>query len=251
MEHEHAPALCTARGGRLVWLAEFTGAAGLLLVAIVATRLTAPGGLLGGAEQLPAGRALVIGLAISAELGLFALTPLGRCSGAHLNPAVSLLLWREHALSSRALLRYVGAQLAGSFAGVAVAALVLGAAASEPDVAYGVIRPGPGWGAPAAAAAEFTMTVLLLVVITAMRHPALKRLGPLPASVVVVGLIWGGSRLSGAGFNPIRNLAPAAFDDRWSFQAAYLLAPLAASVFVAAVISLAPRPVRSPHAEPV
>jgi glycerol uptake facilitator-like aquaporin len=239
--HQRPGAFCAAdhprAGGPYAWLSEFAGSGGLLLVAVTMTQLTAPGAALAGVDRLPAGRALVIGLSVGAEVALFALTPLARCSGAHLNPAVSLLFWRQHALPARAFGGYVAAQVPGCLAGVGLARLLLGGAVAEPATRYGLLAPGAGVGVAETVAGEFLMTVTLLAVIVAMRrYPVLQPLGPLPAGVVVALMIWIGARFTGAGFNPIRNLAPAVFADHWSFQAVYLLAPLAASLCVAAVL---------------
>jgi glycerol uptake facilitator-like aquaporin len=83
------------------------------------------------------------------------------------------------------------------------------------------------------------MTAALLCVLAAMSAlPQLRPLGPLPASLTIVLMIWLGARYSGASFNPIRNLAPAAFARDWAFQAQYLAAPMLAALGMGALAAV-------------
>lgn len=95
--------------------AEFVGSA-LLLAIVVGS------GIMG--ERLAAGNTAVALLlnAIATGAGLLVLiTMLGPLSGAHFNPAVSLLFRVRGELSTRALLAYLPVQLAGALAGVLLA----------------------------------------------------------------------------------------------------------------------------------
>lgn len=93
-------------------LAEFLGTAGLLIVVVGS-------GVYG--ETLAGGNA---GLALLANslatgAGLFALIQtFGPISGAHFNPAVSLVEWKWGRLDARDLVRYVIVQVSGAIAGV-------------------------------------------------------------------------------------------------------------------------------------
>jgi glycerol uptake facilitator-like aquaporin len=73
------------------------------------------------AEKLAGGNAAVALLGNSLATGamLFVLvTMLGPISGAHLNPAVTLVMWLRHRVGTSAALAYAGAQLAGGILGV-------------------------------------------------------------------------------------------------------------------------------------
>ena len=122
-------ALCPAepRGAVLPPIAELLGTGVFIFSAVSAIRLTAPNAALSPVnDAVPHGRLLIVGLAVGGSIGLFALTSLARCSGAHLNPAVSLWLWLRRELTSRELALYVAAQILGSLAGVGLARLVWG-----------------------------------------------------------------------------------------------------------------------------
>jgi uncharacterized membrane protein YeaQ/YmgE (transglycosylase-associated protein family) len=64
----------------------------------------------------------VVGLLLA---GLI-LSPLGRASGGHLNPAISLAMSRLGVFPGRTVLLYWAAQLTGSLVGVLVAAVLAG-----------------------------------------------------------------------------------------------------------------------------
>lgn len=68
----------------------------------------------------------VIGALVAVVLLGLILSPPGRRSGAHLNPAVSLALWLMCAFPGRAVVPYAVAQLCGALAGTALARLAWG-----------------------------------------------------------------------------------------------------------------------------
>jgi glycerol uptake facilitator-like aquaporin len=65
--------------------------------------------------------AVAVGLGVAALIWMF-----GRISGAHLNPGVTLALWRSGAVTAAVAGRYVVAQIGGGIAGVLLAHLSLG-----------------------------------------------------------------------------------------------------------------------------
>jgi len=73
------------------------------------------GSPLAGWSESP--RLLVTGLLVGTCVALLALSPLGRLSGAHLNPVVTLAFWGVRMVSGRDVIGYVGAQLLGALAG--------------------------------------------------------------------------------------------------------------------------------------
>src|SRR4051812_21034021 len=95
-------------------LAEGLGTA-LLLGTVVGS------GIMG--ERLANGNAAVALLANALATGamLFVLISLfAPLSGAHFNPAVTLVEWMNRSLGTKAALSYVGVQIAGAFLGVVI-----------------------------------------------------------------------------------------------------------------------------------
>jgi len=64
-------------------------------------------------------RLLLTGLLFAGTGSLVALSPIGRRSGAHLNPAVTLAFWTQHKVHPHDLAGYVTAQLLGALTAAA------------------------------------------------------------------------------------------------------------------------------------
>ena len=72
-------------------------------------------------ESLSAGNAAValLGNSIATGCGLYVLISLlGPISGAHFNPAVSIMMWRAGHLNTQSLFAYIAAQIIGAIGGV-------------------------------------------------------------------------------------------------------------------------------------
>lgn len=173
----------------------------------------------GGAVTHP-GVALVFGLVV-----LAAILAVGSVSGAHINPAVTLAFAACGRLDRRALLPYLGAQLAGALA----ASLVLGALFPA-DPTLGATRPAGS--AVQSLVLEGLLTLMLMFVIFSVATGAKEQgLQAAVAIGAVVGLeaLFAGP-ISGASMNPARSLAPAlvtgALGDVWI----YVLGPVAGAL---------------------
>jgi len=133
--------------------AEFAGSAALLAIVVGSGHM---------GEALAAGNAAVALLANSAATGLglwLLIELLGPVSGAHFNPAVSLLLAQRGELAWRDAALYIIAQLAGAVGGVVLAHLMF----DLPLLQVGVkARSGAGqWVSEAVATSGLLLTILL------------------------------------------------------------------------------------------
>jgi aquaporin Z len=215
----------------LIWAAEGAGTALLVLGALSAIAL-----VLGSGSPLAAwsgsARLLVTGLLVGTCVALLVISPLGRLSGAHLNPAVTLAFWVVRMASGRDLIGYVGAQLVGALAGALTFRWLWGGVALS--VGGGVTRPSVAiWEA---LCLEAGMTALLVVMIFLfVSHERLARWTPLMLVPVLAVLIWKGSPYTGTSLNPARSEGPAVafadFADLWL----YFLGPIIGALTVAAV----------------
>jgi len=218
-------------------LAELAGTA-IIVFSLVSARVVAwhPDSPLAQAVRSSSGRigatALMTGLAIVAVVR----SPIGRLSGGHFNPVVTLAFGLQGLVHPFELVAYPIAQCGGAVIGAVGATAAWGRAADLPHVARGVTRPAAGWAFPAAAVLEAAFVALLLVVafVVLSRHSMLRT-----ASLVVPGVLTVGvtllARRSGAGFNPARVIGPDVAAHRYPALAVYLVGPLAG----AAVASLA------------
>ena len=169
----------------------------------------------------------IVGAAVALLLAGLILTPLGRTSGAHTNPAISLAMWRFGAFPGAGVIPYSIAQLLGSVLGVVAARLVWGHIVAEPPVVYAALQPGPGWSTWELFVVEaLGMTVIAFVVGLCLAVQRLTSFVPwIVGSLVGLGIALLGTATGGS-LNPARQFGPAVVSGQTRFLWAYLLAPM-------------------------
>jgi aquaporin Z len=232
-----------------IWAAEAVGTA-LLVLAIVAAVALALGDGSPVGDALPGRGAgfLVVGAIVAPCIALIAVSPLGRLSGAHLNPALTVGFWVLGGVCRHDLVGYVGAQLVGGLIGAYAARLMLPASVTA---SIGGAVTHPDLPIAAAVALEAGMTALLLaVVFLFVSVERLARWTPLALVPVLTAIIWLGSPWTGASLNPARSEGPAlAFRDLADLWL-YLLAPILGALAVALVwrrLSMRPKTAKLFH----
>jgi aquaporin Z len=148
---------------------------------------------------------------------------LGKRSGGHLNPAVTLAFCRLGKMTGRSALGYAAAQVLGAAAGALTVRLAWGDLATQVHVGATLPRHG-GW--PAALVAEVAITFLLMTLILRfVDDPRLMPFTAAAAGALVAFLVFVEAPVSGTSLNPARSLGPAiasgVFADLW----VYLIAP--------------------------
>jgi aquaporin Z len=163
-------------------------------------------------------------------------SPIGARSGAHLNPATTLMFYRLGRIDAADAVAYGAAHFAGALAGIAIAAALLGPWIASADVNYVATRPGT-WGDGVAFVAEAVMTFLLMsMVLRVSNHPRWSRRTGLAVGLVIALYITVADPLSGMSLNPARSFGPALFAGTTSSLWIYFTAPplgmlLAAEVY--------------------
>ena len=215
------------------WGAEFGGTAALMFaVATAKVAAIAAGPPYSDLRVRIAIIGAVAGLAVVAV----ALSPWGRRSGAHLNPAVTFGLWRLGIVGHADLAGYSLAQLAGGVAGIA-AGRVWGDRIAGTAVDWAVIAPGTSTGTTAAAAWEAVATAVQLAVVFAPLGSERYRdwTAPAAGALLAVAIIALAS-VSGAGFNPVRGLAPDIVAGQYPAWWVFVVGPLLGAVLAALAI---------------
>jgi aquaporin Z len=222
------------------WACELVGTALLLFGGLSAVCLDfAPGSPVASVVADRSARLLITGLLFAGTGSLVAVSPLGRRSGAHLNPSVTLAFWRRGHMHPHDLVGYIGAQIAGAFAGTALVRWCWGAKARSVDL--GVTQPGHGIGDAAAVGIEALMTFLLVAGILVMVSSARSaRWTPLMVWILVATLVWQGAPWTGTSLNPARSLAPALLAPHTSSLWVYFVGPLTGSLLAVAAFSMVP-----------
>lgn len=179
----------------------------------------------------------MVGVVVGLLLSGLILSPLGRASGGHLNPAISLAMWRFGVFPGRGVLPYWAAQLVGVLLGVLLARLVWGPALARPPVVYSALRPAPGWSNAALFPAETaSMAVIILLVGVFLSIPRLAPRVPWLVGGLIGAAIAGLGTVAGGSVNPARQFGPAVFAGQFGFLATYLLAPLVGAVVAARLL---------------
>jgi aquaporin Z len=187
----------------------------------------------------PLARRALMGLAMGLTAVALIYSPWGKQSGAHFNPALTLIFYRLGKIAAPDAVFYIAAQFAGGIAGVLLAWLVLGARVEEPAVRFAVTVPGAG-GAGVAFAAEAAISLGLMAAVLATTNS--KRLGRytgLFCGALVASYITFEAPLSGMSMNPARTLGSASGAGVYQALWIYFLAPplgmwLAAETYVRA-----------------
>ncbi|MFE4925143.1 MIP/aquaporin family protein [Streptomyces sp. NPDC056661] len=173
----------------------------------------------------------VIGGFSGAILTGLILSPPGRRSGGHLNPAVTVSLWLMGVFPGRSVVPYVLAQLAGSAAGTGLGRLVWGPAVALPSVDHAAIVPAPTWQPTSVFVAEAgSMTLIIVAVGFTMAHARYARLVPYVIGLSVALVIATLGPRSGGSINPARQFGPAALAGQGTDLWIYLVAPVLGAV---------------------
>lgn len=214
------------------WGCEFLGTAFQLFLGFSAVAvLESPQSPLTSA--LPAwARLVLIGIVFGVLAAVVATSPIGRRSGAHLNPAVTLGFYLRGHTPLPDLAGYAAAQLAGAL--VAAAGFVSAWRAWAPSVHGARTAPAAGLPVWAAIAIEAALTLGLLSVVFAMvSSPRTARWTPAVVTGALAGLIWAGAAHTGASMNPARTLGPDIATDTYPVLWAYFIGPLCGAALAA------------------
>jgi aquaporin Z len=180
-------------------------------------------------------RRVLGGLAMGATAILLILSPFGKRSGAHFNPAVTIaystlgkIAWRDAAF-------YVLAQFAGGILGIAVADKLLGPPLRHSAVNYVVTAPAAG-DIGRAFAGEFLISgTMLSTVLLVSNRRNLARFTPFFAGSLVALFITFESPISGMSMNPARTFGSGfgagEYMALWIYFTAPPLAMIAAAQF--------------------
>ena len=157
---------------------------------------------------------------------------MGKVSGAHLNPAVSLAFAARGDFPWRRVPGYIVVQLGGA----TLAALFL-RAVIDVSAKYGSNYPAAGYSSGAAFWMEFILTLGLVSVILGTASGA-QNLGIVGAfgvgGYIALAGLWG-SPISGTSMNPARTFGPDLVGRDWTAYWVYVAGPIAGAAAAVAV----------------
>jgi len=169
----------------------------------------------------------LVGALVAVLLSLLIISRAGRVSGGHMNPAISLAMWRFGVFPAAGIVPYIAAQLLGSIFGVLAARLVWGPIVARPPVLYAVIQPAPYWPEASVFAAELIgMGLIVFLVGYFLSNPRLAPKVPWLVGILIgLGIALFGSETGGS-LNPARQFGPALVSAHTAKLWVFLVAPM-------------------------
>lgn len=168
---------------------------------------------------------MLMGVAMGSTAVAIIFSPIGKRSGAHFNPAVTLTYLRLGKIAPWDAAFYVAFQFVGGTAGVLVASLVLGSLVAHRSVNYSATLPGPGGPVRAFLAELIISFILMSVVLLVSNTKQLGRWTGVFAGALVATYITFESPISGMSMNPARTFGSAAVGHMWTALWIYFTAP--------------------------
>jgi aquaporin Z len=180
-------------------------------------------------------RMVVTGFLFGAVGGSIALSPVGKVSGAHINPAVTLGFWLMGKMKTNVALGFACAQLIGGILGCVP---LLGWGAMGGSVGYGVTVPGKGYEISTVLFGEAITTFglvssLCLFIGFRMLRPYTPFMIPFLYAVMVPLE----AQISGTSTNPARSLGPSVVSGIWDGWWIYWLGPILGTLLSISIFS--------------
>jgi glycerol uptake facilitator protein len=165
---------------------------------------------------------------------------LGRVSGAHINPAVTIALWATKRFPAGDAVAYVIAQCIGAAVGSLLFFLTVGMDAVTIG-GLGATAPFPGIGYGQAILVEAIATFVLMLVImgVAVDERAPPGFAGLIIGLTVAGMITATGNIAGASLNTARTFGPYMMDfllggpNLWVYFPIYIIGPIIGAVLAA------------------
>lgn len=167
---------------------------------------------------------------VSLAFGLTVLTiayALGRISGAHLNPAVTIGLWAGGRVEAATVLPYIIAQILGGIAGAGILYLIATGNGSEIGSfaanGYGEHSPG-GYNMTSAFITEFVMTFMFIIIIFGVteKDRAREVFAGIAIGLALTLIHLISIPVTNTSVNPARSISQAVFVQGWALEQVWL-----------------------------
>ncbi len=186
----------------------------------------------------PGVRRLITGFLFGSTGAAIAYSGIGKISGAHINPVVTLAFRIKGKFSTRNTLGYIMAQFIGAAAGSAPL-LIWGQTGKS--VGFGSTTPGAGYTGFDAFIGETITTVALIVgLFVFLGHKRLRRFTPLLFPFLYAVMVYLEAPISGTSTNPARSFGPSLISGIWNGWWVYLLGPLVGMFIGLAILRIHP-----------
>ena len=169
-------------------------------------------------------RRLITGFLFGTTGALIALSPVGKVSGAHINPVVTLAFRLMGKLDALTTVAYIVAQLIGAVIG---SLPLLWWGAMGESVAFGATLPGAGFSLPMVFLGEVVTTFAMLTLLAIfLGFRKIRSFTPALFPPLYAIMVWAESPVSGTSTNPARSLGPAVISGQWQDWWIYWIGPM-------------------------
>jgi aquaporin Z len=176
---------------------------------------------------------VIMGVSMSLTALFIFYSPVTSPSGSHINPAVTITLWRLGKIDKWNALFYILFQFIGGTAAVYIMAGILKGTVTDPPVNYAATVPGRG-GALPAFITEFAIAFVMMIMnlFTSSNKKMKKFTRIITACFICIYVIVAGP-VSGFGMNPARSFASAFPSHTWTAFWIYLFVPVGSMLLAA------------------
>jgi aquaporin Z len=163
---------------------------------------------------------------------LVTLSPVGKISGAHINPAVSIAFWLRGMMATNTMIGYIVGQMIGAIVGCLPLLVIWGDQGRS--IQYGITLPGKGGVGPAFLSEVLATASLIFYLYVLLGRKNLRNYTPfgIPILYAVLNIFF--ARPSGDSTNPARSFGPAAITGNFSHYWLYWVAPFIGVLLVTA-----------------
>lgn len=219
-----------------IYLSEFLGTAALVLIGLsVVIFNNGEGSPVRDWLPSPGARRALTGFLFGTTGCLIALSPVGKISGAHINPIVSIAFLLKKRMSLRHSLGFAIMQIAGAVAG-ALPLLLWGRQGASID--YGATIPMTNELIAAFIGETVTSCLLISGIFFFSAHRRLRRFTPYLAPPLYCIMVYIEGPLSGTSTNPARSFGPAIISGIWTHHwLVYWVAPFLGALLAVGLFS--------------
>lgn len=189
------------------------------------TLLEYPGWIVRQTIQNDFTRLIIMGIAMGTTAIAIIYSPMGKISGAQMNPAVTLTFYRLNKININDAIYYTLFQCVGGTFAVLLMRVLLGSAFADAHVNYVVTTPGK-FGPWVAFAVEITIAfgMMMMILVTSNNPRTAKFTGVIAGIFVATYVILSGP-ISGFSINPARSIASAIPSGHYASFWIYMTAP--------------------------
>jgi len=187
------------------------------------------------AEWIPSElvRTILTGFMFGCVGCLIALSAVGRISGAHINPAVSIAFWLRGKMTTNTMLGYIAGQMIGAAIGCLPLLFIWGQQGKS--IQYGITQPGDRgvWAAFVSEVLATSCLIFYLYIFIGRKN--LRNYTPfgIPVLYSILNIFF--APRSGDSTNPARSFGPAVITGNFSYYWLYWAAPVVGVLLITAL----------------